>query len=136
MQAAGRLGASSAAGAGSSAAMSAATAAAGLCGVLAPAPGCWVPVDWVDVVEPFVGHLVEVLRRFREDGAWQQHKEGTTKHWDSNAMSTDFQPVSTQCVRIVMLWRWRIGQMEMHLTVAQDRNAACGMAVCMLVVKR
>lgn len=52
------------------------TAVAGLGSVLAPAAGCWVPADWVDILEPFVGHLVEVLRRFRGDGAWEQNKAG------------------------------------------------------------
>jgi hypothetical protein len=38
--------------------------------------GCWVPSGWLDVVEPFVCYLLEVLRRFRQDDSWQQRKEG------------------------------------------------------------
>jgi hypothetical protein len=38
--------------------------------------GCWATRGWLDVLEPFVWYLLEVLRRFRQDGSWQQHKEG------------------------------------------------------------
>lgn len=38
--------------------------------------GCWETKGWLDVLEPLVWYLLEVLRRFRQDGAWQQRKEG------------------------------------------------------------
>lgn len=57
---------------------SSSTTVAGWGGVQAPVAGCWVPADWSDVIEPFVAHLLEILRRFREDGVWEMKKAGAT----------------------------------------------------------
>jgi hypothetical protein len=58
----------------------AAGAMGGSAAVWAGPKGCWATRGWLDVLEPFVWYLLEVLRRFRQDGSWQQRKEGKDYH--------------------------------------------------------
>jgi len=36
----------------------------------------WQPATWLDVLEPLVGYLLELPRRFQQTDTWQEHKAG------------------------------------------------------------